>query len=106
MPAITEADASHRVTISLDAGCLHAEANTHPGIRVLLLEIVGDLGGHRAGHHPAAEREHVDLEGLDAGRYGKLQPAEAGAEHHLPLRLGQPRTQILAVVEDAQVTHI
>ena len=65
----------------------------------------GNLGRHRARHHPRSEFDHVDFEALGPRGRGEFQPDEAGADHDDALAGGDQAAQRLAVVERPQITH-
>ena len=106
MPAIAEADACHLVAVGLDRGRHHAEMDAYAGLGMTRLEIFRDFGRHRARHHAVGELEHVDRESLDPRGGGELEADETRADHDHVLAGREARPQILAIVEDAQITHI
>ncbi len=106
MPTITQADAAYLFAIALDACNLYAQMNANARRSMALLKVIRDLRRHRTRHHAASKFDDVDLKPFDPRRRRKLQPDEPRTDDdHMPAR-GNPPSQVFAVIEDAQISHV
>jgi len=80
--------------------------NADTGRAVSCLKIFRDLRGHCARHDAACELDDIDLKTLDPRGGGEFKPDETGADDNDVFAGRDAPAQILAVIEDAQVTYI